>query len=460
MIRRLIRRVFKSGPASSPVAGGPSKIPYKEHGIARNDLSPCALKTVTTLQQQGYAAFIVGGAVRDLAIGRHPKDYDVATSATPEEVRAVFRRSRIIGRRFRLVHVMCGDETIEVSTFRGSAVAGAEEDEDDQLTRTSENGRILRDNVFGTQEQDAVRRDFTANALYYDPTTQEIWDYQGGYADVRAKVLRMIGDPEQRYREDPVRMLRAARLAAKLDFHIDPATREPVARLADLLQDVPSARLFDEITKLLLSGHALRGVHQLRAEGLHHGLLPMLDVILEQPLGERFITLAMKNTDARIAEDKPVSLGFLLAALLWHEVLMAWQKFESQGMKPIAALHEAMDEVLHIQDQQLSIPRRFDAIMKELWSMQPRFQYRAGQRPYRLLEHPRFRGGFDFLMLRCASGEADAELGQWWQTFQYAGADERERMLQPDTAPKKKRRRKRRNEGGGEVVQHSEPSAE
>jgi len=392
--------------------------------------------------------------VRDMVLGRQPKDFDVATDATPEEVRALFRRSRIIGRRFRLVHVMCGPDTIEVSTFRGSAAdfpAEGEDEEESGDSAVSENGRILRDNVFGNQEQDAARRDFTANSLYYDPIRREIWDYQGGFDDLKAGVLRMIGDPEQRYREDPVRMLRAARFAAKLDFRIDPATRAPIARLADLLEEVPQARLFDERQKLLLSGHALRGVHQLRAEGLHHGLLPLLDVILEQPVGERFISLALKNTDDRISQDKPVTPAFLLAALLWHEVQAACRKFEQEGLKPIPALHEAMNQVLDTQAEKLAIPRRFDATMKEIWGLQSRFSQRAGARPFRLLSHPRFRAGYDFLLLRCASGELDGELGQWWTEFQVADEETRKKMLLTETAPKKRRRR--RKPGGDAALQ-------
>ncbi len=442
MIAKLIRRVLKA-----PKFGKkPRTIPVKAHGITRDSISPCALKVTDTLQDAGYEAYVVGGAVRDLMLGREPKDFDVATNAEPDEVRALFRRSRIIGRRFQIVHVMCGPETIEVTTFRGSATdEGGDRHED-------ETGRIVRDNVFGTLEEDAVRRDFTVNALYFDPTTEEVRDYHGGVNDIKDKRLRVIGEPEKRFREDPVRMLRAVRFAARFDFHIDPATRAPVAKLGPLLQHVPSSRLFDEMLKLLFSGHALRGVHQLRAEGLHHGLLPLLDTILEQPGGERFISLALKNTDQRVAQDKPVSPAFLFATLLWHEVLAAWQGLQAQGMKPFPALNQAMNDVLAAQDKKLAIPRRFDATMKEIWSMQPRFQMRSGQRPFRLLEHPRFRACFDFFLLRCESGELDMELLRWWERFMDADPDQREAMLVRDEAPaaKKRRRRKRKPAGGGE----------
>jgi poly(A) polymerase len=447
MIRKLINRVLEKGSStlkavrgrkSRGVAGsGLRVIPFAEHRIAASRLSPCALKTAQTLQQAGFAAFIVGGAVRDLILGKEPKDFDVATDAEPEEVRALFRRSRIIGRRFRIVHVMCGQETVEVSTFR--ALQGGEEEGE---RHTDESGRILRDNVFGTQEEDAMRRDFTINALYYEPSKQEIWDYHHGYADLKAGVLKVIGDPVQRYREDPVRMLRAVRLAAKLGFRLDEAARRPIRELAPLLEQVPASRLFDEMLKLLLSGHAVQSIHQLRKEGLHHGLLPLLDVILEQPLGERFVMLALTKTDQRIEEDKPVSPAFLFAALLWHEVLAAWQQFQAEGARPIPALHQAMDRVLAVQEEKLAIPRRYDATMKEIWAMQPRFLQRSGQRPFRLLEQPRFRAGFDFLMMRCESGEVDREIGQWWEAFQAAEPEDRARMLVKAAEPRKRRRRK------------------
>jgi poly(A) polymerase len=328
---------------------------------------------------------------------------------------------------------MFGDETVEVSTFRRMIEA-----EDAQ---TDEHGRLLRDNEFGDQEQDAARRDFTANALFYDPSTQEIYDYHQGYADIRANTLRIIGDPEVRYREDPVRMLRAVRLSAKLGMNLDAATAAPIARLKGLLANVPEARMFDEMLKLLLSGHALECIKKLREMDLHHGMLPMLDVILEQPLGERFVMLSLQNTDQRIRDEKPTSPAFLFAALLWHEVLATWKLREAAGERALAALHTAMDEVLERQRAQLAIPRRYDTVMKELWSLQPRFEQRVGQRPMRLLALPRFRGAYDFLLLRCQSGEIEIELGEWWTEFQIATEARRAEMLLPDTAPKKRRRR-------------------
>jgi poly(A) polymerase len=434
MIKKLFKRVFGKSPKVR-VEGKCYIIPFEVHGVERGGISPAARKVTEGLQTAGYKAFVVGGAVRDLLLNRHPKDFDIATNATPEEVRRVFRRSRIIGRRFRLVHVMFGEETVETSTFRRMI-----EVEDAQ---TDEHGRLLRDNEFGDQEQDAARRDFTANALFYNPATQEIFDYHNGYADIRANILRIIGDPVVRYREDPVRMLRAVRLSAKLGMKLDAATAAPIASMKDLLDNVPQARMLDEMLKLLLSGHAVECVKKLRAMDLHHGMLPMLDVILEQPQGEKFVMLALENTDQRIREDKSVSPAFLFASLLWHEVLSDWKAQQDVGEKPIAALHTAMDAVLGRQREQLAIPHRHDAIMKEIWLLQPRFEQRGGQRPLRLLALPRFRAAYDFLLLRCESGEVDAELGSWWDEFQDATDERRAEMLMPDEAPKKRRRRKK-----------------
>ena len=436
MIRKLISRILSG---RSPRGATPAVIPKSKHGLSRDKISSCARRVVSALQEKDYGAYVVGGAVRDLLLGLQPKDFDIATSATPEQVRAVFRRSRIIGRRFRLVHVLCGQDVVEVSTFRAShAVADAAE------AAVDEHGRILRDNVFGTEAEDATRRDFTINALFYDPTSERIIDYCGGLADLKARRVRMIGEPVERYREDPIRLLRAVRLAAKLELTIEAATRAPIRKLAPLLGNVPAARVFEEMLKLLLSGHAAQGVLQLRQEGLHHGLLPMLDVILEQPLGERFVMLALARTDERVRADKPVSPGFLFAALLWHEVLAAWKRGEEQGLKPTAALFAAMDEVVEDQAENLAIPRRFGADMKEIWVLQPRLLQRSGKRPFTVLANPRFRAAYDFLLLRCESGEVDAEVGQWWTRFQDASDEERRAMLLPATAGAGRRRRKRR----------------
>lgn len=452
MIRKLLRKVFRR--AADDTVSEPALIPVDRHGIRREQVSPAARKTCKVLQEAGHKAYVVGGAVRDLLIGHPPKDYDVATSATPEEVRALFRRSRIIGRRFKIVHVMSGPETIEVSTFRAS--------QDAESAETDEHGRVLRDNVYGSMAEDATRRDFTVNALYYDPTTEQIIDYHHGVADLQQKTLRMIGDPRTRYREDPVRMLRAVRLGAKLGLAIDPAARNPIREMAVLLENVPAARLFDEMLKLLFSGYAVRCLKQLREEGLHHGLLPLLDVILEQPLGERFVWLSLENTDERVRADKSVSPGFLFATLLWHEVLAAWEAKKAEGEHAQPALFQAMDDVLDAQAGKLAITRRIVGDIKDIWALQPRFEKRSGKMPYRLIEQPRYRAGWDFLRLRAQSGELDMELPDWWDRFAHAGHDEREALLRAapadGDAPAKKRRRRRRKPAGAGSAQTADAS--
>jgi poly(A) polymerase len=416
-----------------PVVYGKDK-----HNIDREAISRCAKRTCDDLQRAGYLAFVVGGAVRDLLVGMRPKDFDVATNATPDEVRSVFRRSRIIGRRFQIVHVLCGADTVEVATFRAHFAREAEAENRD------EHGRMLSDNIFGTQAEDALRRDFTVNALFYDPVKEEVWDYVHGLKDLKARKLVMIGDPPTRYREDPVRMLRAARLAAKLGFEIDPGTREPIDALRHLLENVPQARLFEEILKLLMSGNAVESVRLLRELKLHHGLLPLLDTALEEPETGPFAMAALRATDERLAAGKPVSPAFLLAALLWGQVERNLKRFEAKGLPTVPALHSAMHEALDVQRDSLAIPKRFDATMKELWLLQPRFLQRGGHRPYRLLEHPRFRAAYDFFELRAASANAPQEVARWWERFQAVSPDEREEMLVADEAgPKKKRRRRR-----------------
>ena len=445
MIKKFLQKVFNKktkadlaiNEADSLEVGGAKKIAVSTHNINKSLISQAAIKTCDGLQRAGFEAFIVGGAVRDLLMGVKPKDFDVATDATPEEVYKVFRRSRIIGRRFRLVHVLWGQETIEVSTFRGHHMTEGD-------AQTNDSGRIIRDNIFGNLTEDAARRDFTANALYYNPANEDVLDFHSGVADLKANLLRMIGDPTLRYQEDPVRMLRAVRLSAKLGLKIEKNTEAPIQKLADLLQDVPPSRLFDEMLKLFLSGHAVESISALRAQHLHHGLLPLLDVVLEQPLGERFVMLALKNTDERIKIGKSSNPSFLFATLLWHEMLVAWDKYKAQGEHLIPAMYMAMDEVIGVQAQKMAIHNRFTATMKEIWSMQPRFEQRAGKRPYGLLTHPRYRAGYDFLLLRCESGEIDMEIGEWWTKFADADAETRAAMLLPDTIPKKRRKKNRK----------------
>jgi poly(A) polymerase len=444
MIKQLLQKIFRRRAKANTHTQLPAAqiIQVGKHKINQKHISQAALKTCDQLQKAGFQAYIVGGAVRDLLLNHPPKDFDVATNATPEQVHKVFRRSRIIGRRFRLVHVLWGHETIEVSTFRGHHLSEGD-------SETNDSGRIIRDNVFGSIEEDSVRRDFTANALYYDPKRQEVLDFHHGVADVRAKTLRMIGDPVTRYQEDPVRMLRAVRLSAKLGLKLERETEAPIRKLADLLEDVPPSRLFDEMLKLFLSGHAIESINALRAQQLHHGLLPLLDVVLKQPMGEKFVMLALKNTDERILSGKSSNPSFLFATLLWHEVLQAWQEKQKRGEYIIPALHEAMNEVIDKQAEKMAIHNRYTATMKEIWVMQPRFEQRSGKRPYALLTNPKYRAGYDFLLLRCASGELPQEVGDWWTRFADAGTEERTAMLLPESGPKKRRRKPRKKKPAG-----------
>jgi poly(A) polymerase len=438
------------------------------HGIDPSLISKNAIRVTEGLQQAGHRAFIVGGAVRDLLLNVAPKDFDVATDATPDQVQKLFRRARIIGRRFQIVHVQFGQDIIETSTFRALVDTPADAppspppprlrrgEMDTRTHAVDASGRVLRDNVWGEQHEDATRRDFTINAMYYDPATQTVLDYHDGMADIRARLLRMIGDPTTRYREDPVRMLRVVRFAAKLGFEIEPATRAPIADLADLISNVPAARLFDEMLKLLLSGHALACLTRLRAEGLHHGVLPLLDVIFESAHGEKFITLALTNTDERVRAGKGVSPGFLFATLLWNDMQSRWQQYTLAGEFPVPALHRAMDDVLDMQTEKLAIHKRFSSDMREIWGLQHRLEKRSGRSAMKLLEHQRFRAGYDFLLLRCESGELDASVGQWWTDFIEGDAAARDALLShggKDRAPTKRRRRssnaKSRRPGAG-----------
>ncbi|AFC86895.1 polynucleotide adenylyltransferase PcnB [Frateuria aurantia] len=385
-------------------------IPREQHPISRRNISKAALRVLYRLNEAGYAAFLVGGAVRDLLLEIQPKDFDVATDATPEEVKALFRNCRVIGRRFRLAHVVFGPEIIEVATFRGTG------DEEQGGDRHIVDGRLVRDNVWGSIEEDARRRDFRMNALYYDISDFSVRDYVGGMQDIAEHEVRLIGDPETRYREDPVRMLRAARLAAKLGFQIDPASRQPFASLGDLLEDVAPARLFDESLKLFLAGDGLKSFHQLEGCGLFRYLFPATARVLEgdDPVPRQMIEQGLANTDARIAEGKSVTPAFLFAVLLWAPVQGLAEARIAQGQDVSEAWASAVAQVLAEQTQRVAIPRRFTYTMEEIWLMQPRFEQMQRRRVFALLTHPRFRAGFDFLLLRAAEDEGRARLGQWW----------------------------------------------
>lgn len=398
-------------PNESHVA--PTVIPRDAHNVSRRDISPNALRVLYRLRESGFGAYLVGGAVRDLLIGGHPKDFDVATDATPEQVRALFRNCRLIGRRFRLAHVVFGREVIEVATFR------ANQAEDDLEAHEVE--AIVRDNIYGTIEEDAVRRDFTANALYYSIGDFSIRDYVGGFADVQARVMRLIGDPERRYREDPVRMLRAVRLAAKLGFDIEPATAEPIPRLAPLLREAAPARLFEECLKLFLSGHAVASFLGLERHGLLDVLLPEAAAALRSNRSgalRRMVLKGLGDTDARIAADEPASPAFLFALLLWPAYCRALARLQADGVHLPEAQQRAADRVTLHQMDVVALPRRFSLPMQEIWLLQPRFAQRQRRRVFRLLSHPRFRAAFDFLVLRLAASDEHAADVEFWREAQ------------------------------------------
>ncbi len=397
------------------------------------------------LKAAGFQSYLVGGGVRDLLLGREPKDFDVATDATPEQVKEVFRNCRLIGRRFRLAHVHFGREIIEVATFRSMQDAAEPGD------RETENGMLVRDNIYGTIEEDAVRRDFTINALYYNIEDFSVVDYAGGMEDLRAGVLRLLGDPETRYREDPVRMLRAVRFAAKLGFIINPACEKPLLELGSLLQSVPAARLFEEVLKLFMAGVALHSFEKLRHYGLFGELFPETEECLAHEDHEfpiTFVTRGMQNTDSRIREGKPVTPAFLFAVLLWEPVRRLAEHLQEAGEAPLPAIQEAGNDVLMTQLERVSIPKRFSIPMREIWNLQHRFEQRAGKRPHRLLTHPRFRAAYDFLLLRAEAGEVDQELADWWTGFQEQDGEERNQMVRQANGggekPQRRRRRRRR----------------
>ena len=435
------------------------EIEVSDHRIDPLLLDANAVRVVKTLKDAGHVAYIVGGAVRDLLVGMRPKDFDVATDATPEQIKALFRRAFIIGRRFRLVHVVFGrgreHETIEVSTFRAiteaaeaEQVTGNEKTSQHQMVNKTHvvdaSGRVLRDNVWGSQSDDAARRDFTVNAMYYDPVRQVVVDYHRGLLDSRARMLRMIGDPETRYREDPVRIVRVLRFAAKLGFGLEAKTEKPLRAMAPLLANVPVSRLFDEMFKLLQTGHALASIEQLKKYGLvgePGGIFAVLDSALSpaqpSPARDRFVQLALEDTDKRVAAGKPVAPSFLLACLLWHDVLERWDQTRAAGEPPMPALQQAVDAVFEARIGDISGRGKLGTDMREIWMMQPRFERRSPTAAMGLLNQARFRAGFDFLRLRADSGELDAKgqatlpaLGEWWEDLHLGSDEDREAMLQ------------------------------
>lgn len=443
MLKKFIRFLAPFNNSQSATEEGPHTIPAGKHPVQPGDISPGALKTVETLKAGGFQAFVVGGCIRDLLLDLHPKDFDVATDATPEDIKSLFRRARIIGRRFRIVHVYMGREVVEVTTFR----AGHDNDSGDSAKR-SDHGMLLRDNVFGNVNEDARRRDFTVNALYYDPGENTIYDYANGLHDIERRTLAVIGDPETRYREDPVRMLRATRFAAKLGFVIDPPSARPLQQLAMRLADVPPARLFDEILKLFLSGQALATFHELRLHGLFDPLFPQTsDVLTADASGFylRFIEQAMVNTDKRIRTNQRVTPAFLLAAILWPAVDRMKDNLDTEVRNPAMALQNAAGLVIARQVNRIAIPRRFSQPMREIWELQLRLASRKGNRAERLMDMPRFRAAYDFVLLREEAGEDLDGLGHWWTRYQEADENGRRTLVEALGGSPGRKRKRRRN---------------
>jgi poly(A) polymerase len=445
---------------AAPIGASPRIISRADHNISRSNISSNAVRVLYRLKEAGYQAFLVGGCVRDVMLGRHPKDFDVATNALPDQVRRLFRNSRLVGRRFRLAHVVFGREVIEVATFRAATAplpseepvpqADPEEGEAPELDEESElddeaelngidhervldtHGRLLRDNVYGSIEEDVWRRDFTVNSLYYNIADFSLWDFVGGAEDIAAHRLRLIGDPETRYREDPVRMLRAARFEAKLGFVLDPPTAAPIPQLRSLLAGVPAARLFDETLKLFLTGHGERSLEVLRQRQLLEVLFPAVERYLTahpDGLVERLVRRGLRNTDERVAADKPVTPTFLFALLLYGPIAQVIESLPPQRWHELGAIVEACDRALRAAATRVTIPRRVALGVREMYGLQPRLEQPRGKRALRLLEQPRFRSAFDLLMLRAELGLAPAEIAAWWTQVQAAEPEQRPALL-------------------------------
>jgi poly(A) polymerase len=446
MIKKFINRLLgKATPAKSPF-GKRAEIGPEVHGINPQLVDERANNVIRTLKNAGFEAYIVGGAVRDLMLGLAPKDFDVATNATPEQVKSLFRRAFIIGRRFRIVHVVYGrgreHEVIEVSTFRAyldnaaaEQVAGNEKTSKSDLAgmkhAVDSTGRVLRDNVWGPQDEDAARRDFSINAMYYDPETQVVVDYHHGMKDAKARVIRMIGDAATRYREDPVRIIRAVRFAAKLHglgFKLEPKTASPLIHSQKLLLEVPQSRMFDEMLKLLQTGHALASIDKLKELGMARGIYPLLDVVVERA-DQPFVKAALLDTDRRVGEGKPVAPSFLLACVLWADVRDGWAKRLNERQHSHPALMDAIDDAFNARIGDVSGRGKLAGDMRDIWTMQPRFEKRVGSAPFGLVEQPRFRAAFDFMRLRAENGELEEVLSDWWEEFSLADDNLRNDMV-------------------------------
>ncbi|WP_419418675.1 polynucleotide adenylyltransferase PcnB [Legionella sp. D16C41] len=416
-------------------------IPRNQHNISKTDISTNALKVLNRLNSAGFQAYLVGGSVRDLLLGKSPKDFDIATNATPNEIKALFRNGRIIGRRFKLVHIIFHRDIIEVATFRGTS------ENDKQVQMTNERGMLIRDNVYGTIDQDAWRRDFTINSLYYSIDDAAIVDFTGGVKDIQDRTLRIIGEPEIRYQEDPVRMLRVIRFSAKLHFNLAADTAAPLEKLSSLILHVSSSRLFDEMTKLYQCGESETVQRLLIKYGLFEHLFAQTHALFDSqyPI-KAFLGVALESTDARVHENKPITPAFLFAVLLWFPLLNRAASLQrEEQLPPLPALEKAMSQVISEQNKVIAIPKRYSQVMREIWLLQFRFPKRWGGRAINLLKHPRFRAAYDFLSLRALAGDESLDLAKWWTTFQEAGEEEQLQMiakLPTPTSHKSKRKKK------------------
>ena len=440
-IINFIKKILRKSRPKTPATDSAHTIARNKHHVSKTDISPNALRVLTRLNGAGFQAYLVGGSVRDLLLRKSPKDFDVATNATPNQIKQLFRNARIIGRRFKLAHILYHREIIEVATFRGLN----EVDTADANQQTNDHGMLIRDNAYGTLEEDAWRRDFTINSLYYH-LDGSIVDFTGGVNDVSLRMIRMIGVPETRYQEDPVRMLRAIRFSAKLHFDIEPATAAPISVLSELITHISGSRLFDEMTKLYQCGEAESVQRLLVQFGLFHHLFPQTAVLFDTdyPVNALLIN-ALGSTDARIRDQKPITPAFLYAIILWFPLMARLIQLKDEGMDPLPALEKAMSQVIIEQNKRVTIPKRYTQVMREIWLLQYRFSKRTGHRAYTLLEHPRFRGAYDFLALRALAGDEDIELAEWWTTFQDADEKAQAQMIAAlDEAPAKKKTRRRR----------------
>jgi len=446
-IKTIIDSKLRKG--SHSTLATPHTLTAGQHQVTPKKISEGAKKVVAFLSSAGYDAYVVGGCVRDILLDQQPKDFDVATNATPEQVKQVIKRSRIVGRRFQIVHVRMGREIIEVTTFRAHHQNNKTKKNQKDKSRRSDKGLLLRDNIFGSIDEDASRRDFTMNALYYHPQDNSLYDFADGISDIDKRIIRMIGEPKLRYREDPVRMLRAVRFAAKLGFSIEPKTAAPIRKLGNLLDEIPPARLFDESLKLLMGGHALATFHLLREHNLFGRLFPDTDQIFNDPDSwvMPFIEQALINTDKRIRTNQRVTPAFLFAALLWPVQKQRYDQLLQQGEQPLYAMQRAAAETLSRQCQRIAIPKRFSIPVREIWDMQLRLPKRRGKQAERLMEHKRFRAGYDFLLLREDAFETEKGLGDWWTQFQDVSDEQRAEMVNSLSKGKTSGKRHRRSRG-------------